>query len=175
MKKFVVLWACWAAWWGRIMGGEGRLGDRDMLSSSVESRLPLGSFCSSIAGGNLGLCTPNSTCCSRPPSVSNLAGQHVKNKPRMKQTPALVFNNITYSGDMSSSETRDLAAPRYDPVSLPVCSGAAEHLCVCAQTLPKPLSPHRVFFSCSYTQPEARVRVHTCGGPMAREDRRCHV
>lgn len=50
MKKFVVLWACCAAWWGKIMGGDGRFGDRDMLSSSVESRPLLGSFCSSIAG-----------------------------------------------------------------------------------------------------------------------------
>lgn len=80
MKKFVVLWACWAAWCGRIRGGDGRFGDRDMLSSSVESRLLLGSFCSSIAGD--GLSTPNSTCCSRsrPPSVSNSDGPH-KNKP----------------------------------------------------------------------------------------------
>ena len=49
MKKLVVLWACWAAWWGKIMGGDGRFGDRDMLSSSVESRPLLGSFCSSMS------------------------------------------------------------------------------------------------------------------------------
>lgn len=89
MKKFVVLWACWAAWWGKIIGGDGRFGDRDMLSSSVESRPLLGSFCSSIAGdgGEISASpTPNSTCCSlsRPPSVSNLDGQHVKKKTKTK-------------------------------------------------------------------------------------------
>lgn len=48
IKKLVVLWACWAAWWGRSRGGDGRLGDRDILSSSVESLPLLASFCASI-------------------------------------------------------------------------------------------------------------------------------
>lgn len=82
MKKFVVLWACWAAWWGKIIAGDGRFGDRDMLSSSVVSRPLLGSFCSSIAGDrekrrplhaklHLLLTLPS-------PSVSNSDRQHVK-------------------------------------------------------------------------------------------------
>lgn len=82
MKKFVVLWACWAAWWGKIIAGDGRFGDRDMLSSSVVSRPLLGSFCSSIAGDrekrrplhaklHLLLTLPS-------PSVSNSDRKHVK-------------------------------------------------------------------------------------------------
>lgn len=108
MKKFVVLWACWAPWWGKIMGGDGRFGDRDMLSSSVESRLLLGSFCSSIAGDgekfrplraklHLLLTLP-------PLSVSSLDGQHVKSRlVRIKRlNTCVMFLNNAYSGDMSS-------------------------------------------------------------------------
>lgn len=76
MKKLVVLWACWAAWWGKTRGGEGRFGDRDMLSSSVESRPLFGSFCSSITVNNF---TPNSTCCFRPFRYPVLT--ECKNKP----------------------------------------------------------------------------------------------
>lgn len=93
MKKFVVLWACWAPWWGKIMGGDGRFGERDMLSSSVESRPLLGSFCSSIAGDgekfrplhaklHLLLALP-------PPSVSSLDGQHVKKRKKKKEVVSL--------------------------------------------------------------------------------------
>lgn len=66
MKKLVVLWACCAAWWGSRTAGDGRFGDSDMLSSSVESRPP-GSFCSSITGDG-----PNPA--GRTPLVAALSG-----------------------------------------------------------------------------------------------------
>lgn len=81
MKKFVVLWACCAPWWGRIIGGDGRFGDSDMLSSSVESRPLLGSLCSSIAGGGARLgplrAELHLLLALTPPSVSTLDGLHV--------------------------------------------------------------------------------------------------
>ncbi len=60
MKKFVVLWACCAAWWGKI-GGDGILGESETLSDSVESRL-FWSFCSSMTAGSWSA-HQNPTCC----------------------------------------------------------------------------------------------------------------